>query len=50
MDITTLSLTELKALAYEQLVLLNRTQNNLKIIEQEIAKRNNLDENIEQTS
>jgi hypothetical protein len=49
MDITTLSLTELKALAYEQLVLLNRTQNNLKIIEQEIAKRNNVDENIEQT-
>ncbi len=40
MDITTLSLTELKALAYDQVLLLNRTQNNLAVIEQEIKKRN----------
>lgn len=39
MDITKLSLNELKALAYDQVVLLNRTQGNIKAIEQEIVKR-----------
>lgn len=40
MDITTLTETELKALAYEQVKLLNQAQHNLQMIEQELAKRN----------
>ncbi len=39
MDITKLTDTELKALAYEQVKLLNAAQNNLAMIEQELAKR-----------
>jgi hypothetical protein len=39
MDIKTLSITELKALGYEQITLLNQTQNNLRLIEQEINSR-----------
>ena len=39
MDITTLTETELKALAYEQVKILNNTQNNLALIEQQLAKR-----------
>lgn len=39
MDIATLSITELEALAYKQVKLLNQTQNNLAVIEQELAKR-----------
>ncbi len=40
MDITKLTDTELKALAYEQVKLLNTSQNNIAMIEQELAKRN----------
>ena len=39
MDITKLTISELKALAYDQIVLLNQTQANLNAIQQEIAKR-----------
>lgn len=39
MDITTKTLEELKVMAYDQLVVLEQTQNNLKVINQEIAKR-----------
>lgn len=39
MDISTLNMTELKALAYDQLVLLQQTQNNIRILEAEIQKR-----------
>lgn len=40
MDITTLSITELKALAYDQFVLIEQTQKNIAAINAEIAKRN----------
>lgn len=40
MDITSKTTEELKALAYDQLLVLNQTQTNIKLIEQEIAKRN----------
>ena len=40
MDLSTLDLKELKALAYDQLVLLQQTQNNIRILEEEIRKRN----------
>jgi len=40
MDIKTLPLKELKALAYDQLVQLEQFQTNLKIINAEIAERN----------
>lgn len=40
MDITTMTDTELKALAYEQVKLLQHTQLNIQAIEQELAKRN----------
>jgi hypothetical protein len=39
MDIATLTETELKALAYEQVKLLQAAQNNLAMIEQELARR-----------
>ena len=39
MDIATLTETELKALAYEQVKLLQATQHNLAMIEQELTKR-----------
>lgn len=39
MDITTLTDTELKSLGYEQVKLLNAAQNNLALIEQELARR-----------
>jgi hypothetical protein len=39
MNIKTMTMVELKALAYEQLVSLEQSQNNLKIINQEIASR-----------
>lgn len=42
MDITTLSVEQLKALAYDQVKLLNQTQQNLNMIEQELAKRTEL--------
>jgi hypothetical protein len=45
MDITKLTETELKALGYEQVKLLTATQNNLAMIEQELAKRNQPKEN-----
>jgi len=38
-DIKTLSITELKALGFDQLTLLNQTQRNLAMIEQELASR-----------
>ena len=39
MDIKTLSVTELKALAYEQIVLVERTKQNIAVIEQELNNR-----------
>lgn len=39
MDITKLNLTQLKALGYEQMILLNQTQLNLNLINAEIEKR-----------
>lgn len=39
MDIKTQTLEQLKSLAYDQLVLFNQTQNNLKLLEQEILER-----------
>jgi hypothetical protein len=38
-DITKLSLIQLKALVYDQLFILEQTQNNLNVLRQEIAKR-----------
>ena len=38
-DITQLSLVQLKALVYDQLFILEQTQNNLNVLRQEIAKR-----------
>lgn len=38
-DIKTLTLEQLKALAYDQYVLLNQTQVNLNILQTEIAER-----------
>ena len=40
MDITTKSVTELKALAFDTLVSIEQQQNNLRAINAEIAKRN----------
>ena len=34
-----MSIEELKVLAYDQIVLLNQTQNNISVIQAEIAKR-----------
>jgi hypothetical protein len=39
MDIKTLSIEALKALGFDQFKLLTQTQNNLALIEQEIASR-----------
>jgi hypothetical protein len=39
MDITTLTMEQLKALAYDQIVILNQAQANLNTIQAEIAKR-----------
>ncbi len=39
MDITTMTLEQLKALAYDQIVLLQQTQNNLALLQAEIKKR-----------
>lgn len=43
MDISELSITELKALGYEQIKLLNQTQQNLTIIEHELDKRKSIE-------
>ncbi len=40
MDITKLNLNELKVLAYDEMVKFEQSQNNLKIINEEIIKRN----------
>lgn len=40
MDISSKTLEQLKALAYDQMIELSRIQRNIGIIEQEIAKRN----------
>jgi len=42
MNIKEISISELKALAYDQLTLIEQAQNNLKIINQEILERQNL--------
>ena len=39
MDITTLTIEQLKALGFDQMVLLQQTQNNLNMILAEIEKR-----------
>ena len=41
MDITQLTLEQLKALAYDQIVILNQTQANINAIQAEIVKRQN---------
>lgn len=41
MDISTLSITELKAAAYDQIVELQKVQRNIALIEAEIAKKQN---------
>lgn len=38
-DITQMSMSELKALAYDTIVTLNQTQQNLNVIQAEIQKR-----------
>ena len=39
MDISTLTIEQLKALAYDQIVLIQQSQNNLNLIQAEIQKR-----------
>jgi len=39
MDITTLTIEQLKALAYDQILVLNQTQVNINMIQAEIVKR-----------
>lgn len=39
MDITQLTLEQLKALCYDQLVILNQTQANINVLQAEIQKR-----------
>jgi len=39
MDIIKMSIEQLKALCYDQIVLFNQAQNNINIIQAEIAKR-----------
>lgn len=39
MDITSMTTVELKALAYDQMKLLELTQNNLRVLAEEIRKR-----------
>lgn len=39
MDLTIMSITELKAVAYDVLVQIEQQQNNLRLINQEIAKK-----------
>ena len=41
MDIKTMTIVELKSLAYDQLAQLEQTQNNLKLINQEIINKQN---------
>ena len=45
MDITKLNLTELQALAYKQMVEIQRINNNLALLQQEIAKREEEEKN-----
>ena len=40
MNLQTMTKVELQSLAYEQLVIIEQSQNNLKIINQEIQQRN----------
>jgi hypothetical protein len=39
LDITKMSVDELKAICYDQIVLLNKAQQNINIIQAELAKR-----------
>jgi len=39
MDIEKLSIQDLKALAYDQLVLLQQTQNNIRLLEEKIKEK-----------
>lgn len=48
MDITKLSETELKALAYDELKKMNLAQNNIALIEQELQRRESVKEEGEQ--
>lgn len=43
MDISEMEIKDLKALAYDQIALLEQTQKNLNAINQEIAKRSQLE-------
>ncbi len=40
MDVTKLTVEQIKSMAYDQIVLLEQTQRNLQILNAEIAKRN----------
>jgi hypothetical protein len=44
MDLNKLELKDLQALAYEQIVLLKQTEQNIKILESEIYKRKDVQE------
>ena len=44
MELKDMNVEQLKALAYDQLVLLQQTQNNINIIQQEIANRQKISE------
>ena len=44
MDLTNKTETELKALAYDQLVALEQTQNNIRVLNQELQKRQTKEE------
>jgi len=46
MNVKELDLKDLKAMAYEQIVLLEQTKRNIQMIEEEIIKRNNKTKNI----
>jgi hypothetical protein len=50
MDISTLTETELKAIAYDQVKLLQQTQVNIQAIEQELKKRAEQPKEKEQTN
>ena len=43
MDIKTLSETELKALAFDEMVKIEHAQNNLRVINQELANRKHVE-------
>ena len=47
MDLTTMTIEQLKALGFDQMQILNQTQQNLNVIYAEIEKRKNKPEKVE---